>query len=273
VDEVLRRADELTDTWGANLVRLDLESYASAAGRTQWQPLTADAQYFQDIQTIVNHLTSKSGVYVLVSEWISPTFSTQGWPTAATAAEWTQLATAFAGNPKVLYGLCNEPQNNYDGAQDAQVWQAMSESASAIRAVEDGAGTPHHVITAQGTGGWARRLDYYVTHPLATDNVAYEVHVYDPQTSFQTEFMDAGATIPVLIGEFGPVSTMTISDTLALMQTAEQLEIPYIGWALHMRCPPNLLQDNSSGGCGVGMVLAPTSPWGTQLQTRLATPW
>jgi hypothetical protein len=35
-----------------------------------------------------------------------------------------------------------------------------------------------------------------------------------------------------------------------------------------MRCPPNLIEENSGGGCGVGMVLTPT-PWGIQLRDQL----
>jgi hypothetical protein len=43
-------------------------------------------------------------------------------------------------------------------------------------------------------------------------------------------------------------------------------------WTFHMRCDPNLLVDNSGGGCGAGMTLAPTS-WGNVLKTGLATTW
>ena len=39
-----------------------------------------------------------------------------------------------------------------------------------------------------------------------------------------------------------------------------------------MRCPPNLLKDNSGNSCGVGMPLEPTA-WGQLLKDRLARPW
>jgi hypothetical protein len=70
----------------------------------------------------------------------------------------------------------------------------------------------------------------------------------------------------VIIGEFGE------QDVDALMQRAEAAEISYIAWAFHQRCPPNLLVENSNGGCGVGMTLAPTA-FGQKLKTKLATSW
>ncbi|MBS2032544.1 MAG: cellulase family glycosylhydrolase [Deltaproteobacteria bacterium] len=277
VNEVIRRIDELTDVWHANFMRLDMESYASAGGRVTWADVLQDPSYLNDIQTIVAHVESKQNVYIMLSLWVDPTFTTSGWPTTATGSEWTLLAQTFKDDPHVLYGLVNEPQNNYDGSQDAQVWTAMNNTVANIRAAEDAAGTPHHIVAAQGTGGWSRRLGYYVTHPITAgnngDNIAYEVHVYDPQANFQSEWVTPAATIPVIIGEFGPASGyMTMSDCSALMTQAEQLEVPYLAWTFHMRCDPNLLVDNSGGGCGVGMTLTPTS-WGTLLKNQLANPY
>jgi hypothetical protein len=65
---------------------------------------------------------------------------------------------------------------------------------------------------------------------------------------------------------------MTESDATALQKAAEQMEIPHLAWTFHMRCSPNLLVDNSGGGCGVGMPLQPSS-WGTLFKNRLALPW
>jgi endoglucanase len=275
VSEVNRRVDELADGWGANFMRLTLESYAQPnPGQVQWQNVVADPGYLADVVSIVHHATQKPGVYVLVSLWVDSTFSDLGWPTQSTREEWKVLAQTFKDEPHVLFGVINEPQLNFDGAQDPQVWSAMNDTVATIRAVEDAAGAPHHVVTVQGTGGWARRLDYYVTHPITAgggDNVAYEVHVYNPASDFGMLFQQPSATLPVVIGEFGPTN-MTEQECGALMVSAEALEIPYLAWTFHMRCPPNLLVDDSQNGCGVGMPLSPTS-WGSLLKQRLAMPW
>src|SRR5207244_9705250 len=196
--------------------------------------------------------------------------------TIGTDAVWRKLTQALGDQPHALFGIINEPQMNYDGSGDATVWSLMSQVVKAIRETEEAMNVPYHVVTVQGTGGWARRLGYYATHPITERGgaqIAYEVHVYDPQASFQSEFVQYASTLPIIIGEFGPMSgEMTQADCTTLMDQAQALEIPHLAWTFHMRCSPDLLVDNSSGGCGVSMPLQPTG-WGTQLKNRLATPW
>lgn len=276
--EVTRRIDLLTDTWGANFLRLTLESYPSATDEWQvnWASIDDDPAYLADIVEIIDHVAAKPDTYALVSLWVDPGHSDQGWPTAATQATWKTLAEAFVDQPRVMFGVVNEPQSNFDGALDADVWTAMNDVVQAIRDVEDAHGAPHHLIAVQGTGAWARYLDYYVDHPITAgggDNVVYEVHVYDPVDTFDDRFVGPSATLPVIIGEFGPADGyMSMDDAGALMDEAEATGVPWLAWTLHMRCPPSLLVDHSGGGCGVGMDLEPT-PWGELVRDRLETPW
>jgi hypothetical protein len=284
VAEVERRIDELVDNWHASFIRLDLEAYASSDGyrnASNYQSVLYDPNYLADIRTIVQYIGTKPGVYVLVSLWEDPSIdSSTGWPTinptTGTDTTWRKIAAALADQPQAMFGIINEPENNYDGSQDATVWSLMSQVVKAIRDTEDAAGAPYHIITVQGTGGWARRLGYYVTHPITERsgaNIAYEVHVYNPQTDFASLFETYAPSLPIIIGEFGPMSgTMTAADCTALMDSAQSLEIPHMGWTFHMRCDPSMLADTSGGGCGIGMTLQP-SAWGTQLKARLAQPW
>jgi hypothetical protein len=264
VSEVTRRADELVEGWKANLIRLDLESYSSADGRVQWKGVLDDAAYRTDIQTIVSRISSK-GAYTLLSLWIEPTATANEVPTSATNEVWKKLADMFKNEPRVLYGIVNEPHND----TDANVWNGMNAAVAAIREVEAQAGTPQHVIAVQGTQQWARVLDYYVTHPITAGggtNIAYETHIYDPASQFAKLFENPGKTLPVIIGEFGE------QDADDLMNRAEAAEISYIAWAFHQRCPPNLIVDNSNSGCGVNMPLTPTG-FGQKLKTRLGNVW
>jgi len=268
VEEVKRRIDELVDVWGANFMRLTLESYSQASGRTHWQGLLEDSEYLDNIIEIVDHIGRKSGVVVLLSLWEDPTFSEMGWPTDNTIPVWEKLSETFSNVSYVLYGIANEPTGNWSGALDAQCWEAMNTIVAAIRSVEEQLGSHKHIIAVQGTREWARRLDYYVTNPITAgdgENIIYETHVYDPITEFQILFIEPAQTLPVIIGEFGPVSGFnTMSDCEELIKEAESLKIPYLAWTFHMRCPPNLLVDNSNWGCGKNMPLEPT-PWGELL--------
>jgi Cellulase (glycosyl hydrolase family 5) len=272
VGEVKRRIDEAVGAWGSTFLRLDLESYASADGRTHWRGVLDDAAYLADVKSIVDYVGTKPGVYVLVSLWVDPTLDGLGWPTADTSRVWQKLADTFKNDAHVLFGVANEPQLNFDGALDGSVWTAMNTVVASIRATEDAAHTPHHLIAVQGTRSWARVLDYYLDHPITAGgggNIVYETHPYDSSGAFQARFIGPSQKLPVIIGEFGPVSgNMTEEDTLQLMVQADSLQVPYLAWNFHMRCSPDLLVDNSGGGCGIGMPLQPTS-WGAKIRDHL----
>jgi Cellulase (glycosyl hydrolase family 5) len=265
------------------LVRFDLEAYSSAAypkgGRRvdgQWKNILQDPAYFTAIQQIVRHMTAK-GAYVLVSEWLDPTTTETELPTAQTNREWDLLARAFADDPRVLYGLVNEPHDA--PANDAAAFSALNAAVQTIRDAENAIGAKHHIVSVPGVDGYARNVAYYVDHPITAGggaNIVYEIHVYNSATEFQNLFVAPAAKIPILIGEFGPSTNppMSFADITTMMETAEKLEVPYIAWNFHANCPPNLLQSTSDGGsCGIGMPLVPTPDWGMLIKNRFATPW
>jgi len=307
VGEVLRRIDELVDVWGANFLRLVLESYPSDQGfRTQWMGLLDDPGYLADLQMIVSHIGTKPNTYVLVSLWADPTFTPSqdpakppdpakpegGWPTTvpngpglhSTQDVWEKLASTFAMEPHVLFGVCNEPERNSDGSRDAEVWSVMNAVVEVIRATEVAAGAPQqHIVAVQGTRDWARVLDYYLANPITAGggtNIIYETHVYNPQPDFKALFEDPALSLPVIIGEFGPqldpavAPVMTLADCDALMASARVLDIPHLVWTFHHNCDPSMLADNSGvpPSCGIGMLLAPTE-WGLHMKAGLTIPW
>ena len=282
VDEVLRRVDTLTDEWHANYVRLLLESYPddgfakTAHHRTHYRNVLDDADYLRDVLRIVGHIGTKPGVYVLVSLWQDPTFSPLGWPTAKTAEVWKKLAAAMKDLPFVMFGLVNEPQKNENGALDPEVWKAMNDTVAAIRSVE----RPEHphIVTVQGTREWGRSLAYYMDHPITAGggaNVAYETHVYNRPARFDELVARPAAKLPVVLGELGPLVndevTMYPADCNALLDLAEELDVPWIAWSFHNNCPPNLVVERKDQ-CVAGASLDPT-PWGQQVKARLAHPW
>ena len=270
-NEVNRRMDELV-SWGATFIRLVLEN-SSTSDNVSHNPA-----YLSQIQQIVAHAAAKPNLRIQITLWSDATFNSMGWLTnPGTIEEWKTLATTFAKEPRVLFGLVNEPESNFDHALDPQVWTLMNDAVAAIRAAETAAGGQPHIVAVQGTGAWARYLDYYVTHPITAGsgkNIAYEVHVYDAVSEFAARFTNPHKTLPVIIGEFGPVNgAMTLSDCDTLMNQAQLQEIPHLAWTFHMRCPPNLLVDNSAGGCGINMKLTPSPEWGVPFKARLGQPW
>lgn len=277
IDEWIRRVDVLTDTWHANFFRLDLTSWASnqVNGTTvvQYGDVTQDSSYLANLKKLVDHIGTKPGVYVMITLFSHPSQDANELPTAATQAVYTKLAQTFLASPQVLYGVTNEPHDT----SDATVWTAMNNAVQTFRDAEAAAG-PHHVVAVQGTQNYARDLAYYVTHPITAGggaNVVYETHVYNPQADWQAMFIDPAASIPVIIGEYGPDGTYmkTIADAQALQAQAEQLEIPYIGWSFSSQNGPTMLTGSDADECTkINWTITP-SDWGNAIISRLANPW
>jgi hypothetical protein len=268
-----RWSDELIDNWKANFIRFTLESYAAADGRTHWRSLLQDAGYLADIKTAVSHMTSKPGVYVMVTVFIDPTIdSSRGWPTTATIPVYEKLAETFHDNPKVLFGLTNEPFA--DKSLNPELEQLYLSSIDAIRAVERRYAAPEHVVVVQAPQMWSRHVDYFIQKPIQRTQVAYEVHVYNPQADLENLVRIPSQTLPILIGEHGPSEYSTDSDVRALWTLCKSLEIPHIAWIFHQRCPPNLLTDTGGDGCLRGPEYTfPRTSWGNMLYEYLRTPW
>jgi hypothetical protein len=92
-------------------------------------------------------------------------------------------------------------------------------------------------------------------------------------SNFDRYFFTAARTLPVVIGEFGPVQAMTTADSEELMRRANAAGIPWLAWAFHQRCSypegtADMLEDDSSGGCGVNMPLR-LSDWGRRVKQFL----
>lgn len=299
VAEVKRRIDVLTDTWKATFIRLTLETDHDLPPGYSY---TENATYRQNVIDIVNYIGTKPGVYVLVSIWQDPSLVAPyigatygGSPTAATNVILSQLATDFYASPHVLYGVSNEPENNfYPYLWDVEVWTRMNSAVAAIRAVENAQPgvVNHHIVTVQGTRDWARDLGYYdAAHPITAGggaNVAYETHIYNDPGDFAWSMLSAPGprTIPVIIGEFGPIGppgpgdgfhNSTVADMQTLIDLANHNSIPWLAWTFHQYCPPNLIADapgktwyaNSTPDDFHGMPIYPTD-FGQLLINNLA---
>lgn len=279
-----RWSDELIDNWHATFIRFLLSAKAAPYNQyeVQWKSVVDDPQYLADVVENVTHMTSKPGVYVEVTVFADPTIKPENsdfdseWPSSAgdTHPAYAALAEAFHDNPRVLFGLTNEPHGTAD--HDAALAQIYADAITVIRGVEDSHGSPHHIIVAQAPENYARDLTYFMANPLAGDHIAYEVHPYNTAADFDHLIVQPNAVLPIMIGEYGPAGVMTDSDIQALWTVAQANEVPYIAWAFHQRCPPNMLQDTASDGCGLDAATGynfPRTAWGDMLHDHLATPW
>ncbi len=287
---LMRWSDELIDHWRANFVRFDLSaSDAPQPGQVQWKSLSDDPGYLADTIAVVKHMTGKPGVYVLVTLFLDPSLGPagagddSGWPTDASLARYRLLAKAFAHEPRVLFGLTNEPHG--PASADAELAARYVKAIDAIREVEAAEGAPgRHVVVVQAPAGWARDVSYFVAHPIARPEVAYEIHPYNHARELDALVTQPAKALPLIIGEYGPATVggtvqMTDADVEALWRVAQASEVPYLAWSFHQRCPPNLLQDVGGAAydrCGLSAVTGfgfARTAWGDLLFAHLQTPW
>lgn len=258
--EVRRKFDVAIQEWGANFIRLNLEEAAAS-----------NQAYFTGLGQLITGLRQRyPDVYVMVSPWNDslaltsvPDGNPNGAPNGAPhTGLMNMLTVTLRDEPNVLIACSNEPR----GQPDTTVWAAMKNCVDTIRGMEDP--TKRHIVVVQGTQQWGRTLNYYVGKELGA-GVAYETHIYDPQSAF-AGLLQPAQSLPTIIGEFGTGSFMTAADTEALIKLAESRNIAWTAWSFTRSCPPDMLVSTVSR-CSAS-TLTP-SAYGQAIKDRLAKPW
>ncbi len=152
------------------------------------------------IDDVVNYSASKGIKTILDPHNFGQAYGndigSSGTPTSTLTTFWSKLASHYAGNPNVIFGIMNEPHD-----QTAAQWAPMAQaSLDAIR----GAGATSQEILVPGTG-WDNAKDWSATSDNATivasqihdpnHNMAFEAHVYFDAGSGGT---DAAAVSPTI---------------------------------------------------------------------------
>ncbi len=206
------------------------------------------------LTTTVNHLTA-SGATVLLDPHNYARYGTDligsaAVPAADFADLWSRLSTAFQGNPRVLFGLMNEPH-------DMPTEQWVTAANGAIAAIRKAGATNLILVPGNGwTGASSWAQSWYGTANATAmlgikdpgNNFAFEAHQYlDPDgggnspacvsATVGSERL-AGFTawlranhVKGLIGEFGsgsdPTCLAALDDMLKHIEVNQDV---YLGW-------------------------------------------
>lgn len=236
---------------GMNLVRLPF----------LWERLqptlytTLDPVELQRLTTFVNATTAK-GVTVLIDphnygRYRQQVVGSTGVPHSAFGDFWSRLATTFKGNPKVIFGLMNEPYGmateNWVGAANEAIRRIRATGATNTIAVPGNAWS--------GAYSWA--ANWYGTPNAQAllqivdsgNNTVFEVHQYLDTDSSGTTGNCVSTTIGAqrlqvftdwlrangkrgLLGEFAAANNETcriaLAGMLAYMQTHSDV---WVGWS------------------------------------------
>lgn len=147
-------------------------------------------------------------------------------------AFFSALSAKYAGDPGVIYEICNEP-NGSATWEDIRAY--ADEVIPAIRA-----NAPDALIIV-GTPEYASSLQPAVQSPLPYENVMYAYHYYShiPDEVYQAELgaaLEAG--LPVFISEWGVGSgDTTVTEeqarrAAAFLQYAQAKNLSWVNWAL-----------------------------------------
>lgn len=291
--------DELIDEWGANFVRLCLDSRkevdVSANNWTFASSFIYDDIYMNQIEELVQYLDDK-GVYVMITSWTEPTitkvepqnpvdgvtyYPAEGVPSPDTMPRLYLLANRLAKYKNVIFAACNEPEGAGNGNADEEnfIFQQMSTAVEVIRQAEADAGAPQHVIAIQGTRSYARKVTYYLDHPITAaggTNIAYEIHAYYHNEvvnnvardekfpagtlKYDAYIVEPSRKYPIIVGEYGLGNTNSAEDLADLFEIFDTYHISSTGWIFSDSGAPTLLYDLNS--------YTPT-PWGEILKEWL----
>jgi hypothetical protein len=212
-------------SWGANFARVPLAENPILAGDCDYDPA-----YLAIVDRIVSDVTSRGMVVLLDLHTNSlngcGSYLQQKMPDAGSVKFWQFMAARYKNNPLVAFDLYNEPHDVTDS-----VWRnGGTVSSSGVTYTSPGMQKLYDTVRATGANnlvfasgnGWANK--YPAGAPLTnTKNLVYGVHAYtcpkltpenggnctpgpaglsDP-SGILGNFAAVGATVPVMITEFG----------------------------------------------------------------------
>jgi uncharacterized membrane protein YgcG len=266
---------------GCDFFRMYLDQQSSALD------MVNNPNYLASLKDVVNYIGSR-GCYVMITCGVDytcfPFLPTSGQPTVASLTHWSQIATSFRNSAHVLYGFCNEPQNNDTTATQAAYLAIVNQVIAVVRTVESrDAATYPHICVVQGPTHYARHGLFFntpanratdPTYPITdlvntTGYLAYEVHNYESQANWGAVPYNEGLpgqgvavpNFPFLLGEFGfnyyaqsdgsATVNATTDDMTPFFVACETYKVPYCIWILDFRDPPALIVDNDPYGYGL----------------------
>ncbi len=208
----------------ANTVRVVLSS------GHHW-PMTSAAE----VSTIVRLCKRNRLICVLEVHDTTGYGEVSGAATLSEAADyWIKVKGALQGQEKyVVINIGNEPHGNKD-------YERWTSDTIAANRKQRGAGFRHAIMVdapnwGQDYSGTMRNHAHTVFEADPNRNTIFSIHmygVYEAAASVR-DYLDffVSAGLPILIGEFGDWHTDGNPNEDAIMATAEELSLGYLGWS------------------------------------------
>jgi hypothetical protein len=283
-------------SWDANAVRVPLNEDCWL-GINGVPAKYSGAAYQAAVKQWVTALNDAGVVAILDLQWAAPSNheATQEWPMADASHSitfWSQVASAFAPDPSVVFDLFNEPfiGDSHPTSSDWSCWlngctttfaannvtyatAGMQELLNAVRGAGatqpvmvgglDWAEDPCGIYDTGGNGGSCAWLTYEPSDPL--HQLAVSFHAYDwtacsTLSCWNTDVAPLAAEAPIVTGEFGEKDCSSTYDT-SYMNWADQHGISYLAWSWQPTAVDEKTCTASSGHSGSSNNLRLLSNW------------
>ena len=253
----------LRDEWGVNAVRLALYTteyggYCNGGDQASLKNL---------INTGVT-CASNLGMYVII-DWHVLQDRDPNVYKEQSIAFFREMSAKYAGNPSVIYEICNEPNG---GTSWASIRSYAVDVIAAIRAND-----PNAIIVV-GTPNWSQFVDQAAADPLTGSNLMYALHFYagthgEELRNTMTSAIRSG--LPVICTEFGICDAsgnggLNTANGDAWLSTMNQYGVSYFIWSLCNKAETASLI-NSSVGKTSGWSYSELSDSGKWYVDRLGT--
>jgi hypothetical protein len=292
-------------SWGITAVRLplnqncwlgsDASDYGTAAG------------YKAALLAWVNILNAHGMVVILDLHWSAPAgqHALGQWPMADSNSVtfWTSVATAYAGNPSIIFDAFNEPYSIWNDATQSYSFQltwncwenggclAPLVTTNQAPVTGGGAGTytvygvsqlvaairAGHAAQPIMLGGlnYSNDLSGWLAHKPADSQLIASWHNYPGQSScgytaacWAAETDTVAASVPIITGEFGETDGSSTAMT-TYMNWADGKGIGYLPWAWWNG--NDVTGDAALYALFSGSNFAPKAPEGTAYKSHLAS--
>ena len=291
-------------SWGINTVRVPLNQNCWLGSDPG--DYLHDVGYRAAVAAWVSILNAHGMVVILDLHWSAPSgqHALGQWPMADSNSIpfWTSVASAYAGNPSIIFDAFNEPYSIWNDANNSYAFQltwdcwqnggcqaplvttnqvpitgagagnyavaGMSQLVAAIRA--GGAAQPIML----GGLNYSNDLSGWLAHKPADSQLVASWHNYPGQSScgykvacWNAETSVVAASVPIITGEFGETDGGSSSMT-AYMNWADSKGIGYLPWAWWNA--DDVRGDAALYALFQGSSFAPHAPTGTNYKAHLA---
>jgi aryl-phospho-beta-D-glucosidase BglC (GH1 family) len=249
----------MSQGWKSNVVRLSVTPSFWLTNSPRYNP-----GYAAEVARVVANI-KQAGMDVILDCHDS---SSPYMADADTVVFWRQVATAYRGDPHVLFELFNEPNQiswdlwlNGGTAPSGPPVHGMQELYNTVRSV--GA---TNLVVISGLN-WAYELAGVPTHRVIGNNIVYNTHPYNfpgkQPSDWDWAFGELAKTDPVIATEFGSFDC-TKPYYQAFVDYARAHNISWTAWAWF------------PGGCGFPALLTDwngtTTPPGDVVKAALLNP-